>query len=146
MNSQYNTHLWWFELTAICHTSEDQPASICGQQCTQHSWMISYSQVGRSFPFHERNCCVTAFICHIEKTFCSSICNCNTVHIIVCPRLNFNFLIRLMLVRNLDLTVQYMFDTQNSIFFSKCPKLNGHAGNDGWRDGMSYFSNNVHFF
>jgi hypothetical protein len=29
-------------LTAMCHSSEDRPASICGQQCRRQSrWMIS---------------------------------------------------------------------------------------------------------
>jgi hypothetical protein len=49
--------------------------------------MISYYQVRWSFPFHERNCCVTVDFSLIV-TFWTSICNCNTVHVIVCLRLN----------------------------------------------------------
>jgi hypothetical protein len=52
-------------LILICHSSENRPASILGQQCRRQlaqRWMISYSQVGRSFSFHERNCCVTGHV------------------------------------------------------------------------------------
>ncbi len=38
-------------------------------------------------PLTLKNCCVAVSICLIE-TFCESICNYNTVHVIVCPRLN----------------------------------------------------------
>jgi hypothetical protein len=82
-------HLWWV------WTNRDTPlfrGNACFNLWTtsrrQQRCMISYSQVWRSFPFHVRNCCVTMYICRIEKTFCISICICNNVHVIVCPRSN----------------------------------------------------------
>jgi hypothetical protein len=79
-----------FRLTPICHSLEDQPASIHGRQRRkQPRWMIGYSHVGQYFPFLERNCCVSVYF-FLIVTFCTAICNCNTVNEIVCPTFNIN--------------------------------------------------------
>ncbi len=63
-NQFFNTtHIFHeHELIAICHTSENWPASIRGQQHRIHfRWMVSYSHFGQSLPFHERNSCVSMY-------------------------------------------------------------------------------------
>jgi hypothetical protein len=74
--------------TAICHSLEDWPASICEQQQKRKDrWMMSYAQAGTPFPFHQRNCCESMYFCRIVY-FCASNCNGNSNYGIVCPRLN----------------------------------------------------------
>jgi hypothetical protein len=61
--------------SSIHHASlMDKADSIHGHQGkSQPRWMISYSQVGGSFPFHERNCYVAMYFC-LYVTVCTSFC------------------------------------------------------------------------
>jgi hypothetical protein len=80
------THLCWAQANSDMPLFR-KPACFNSWTTTQKTsiWMISYSQVGQFF--HQRNSCVTVYF-FFTLTFCTSICNCNTVHLIVCPRLN----------------------------------------------------------
>jgi hypothetical protein len=88
------------------NSNSDMPPLFRGSACFNSwttmqqamRWMISYSLVVWSFPFHERNCCKNVYICPIE-TFCKSISNCITVYVIVSPRLNIKYTSKRITIR-----------------------------------------------
>jgi hypothetical protein len=66
--------------------------SLHGQQCRrQRPWMISYSQVGQSFFFHETNCYVAVYFCLIVTLQYPSVTV--TIFMWLCHRLNIKHIV-----------------------------------------------------
>jgi hypothetical protein len=79
----YSTYLQWIQLTEICHSTEERPASSHEHQVEDNQTEISYMQVGQSFHFDKRNYCINMYSVKIVTSSASIF-----MYMWLYPRLN----------------------------------------------------------